>query len=394
MNKLHKKKLSLFIGVVLGVASLPGWGVGSRDPVVQELLRKLEARDRLIADLQRRVTHLEQVVEAKQPQPTSPRESTKSPAPSRQVAKAQVPAKPAKPKQSAIGAFEVDEEAAERALERTLTQTGALLLPLRRAEIQPFFNYIRQEIEVPQLVQVGQDLVTVKQKIRRNQFEPGVFARFGLPMESQLELRLPYTIVDRSEVSNLAVVGGQISESNNSASHIGDLQVGIAKTVFREKGWRPDLIARLTWVAPTGRKFQDGISLGGGFHRLRGSLTMLKRQDPLAFTGRFFYDAAFDDHNDNPGDRFGFSIGTFLAASPETSLSISLQQSFVDDIKLNGRTINGTDRVISSVVLGASTILGRGFLLSVFGGIGLTDDSPDYFINVSMPLRFDLPFTR
>jgi len=391
-----KKQLKIFIGAMLGLAFLPVWA-GSQDPVVQELLRKLEARDRLIADLQRRVTHLEQVVQVKRPAVavgSKPPAKPKPPAAkSQQVAEAPA-AERAKTRKPGLGSFEVDEEAAEHALERTLTQTGALLLPLKQAEIQPFFNYVYQDFRTPQLVRVGNDLITVNQKVRRNQFISGVFSRFGLPMDSQLEVRLPYTIIDSSGVTDTSFVGGARTESTSTASRLGDVEVGIAKTLFREKGWRPDLIARLVWVAPTGRKMSDGILMGAGFHRLRGSLTMLKRQDPLAFTGRFFYDAAFDDHRDNPGNRFGFSLGTFLAASPETSLSISIEQSFIDDIKLNGRTINGTDRVVSSVVLGASTTLGRGLLLSVFGGIGLTDDSPDYFINVSMPFRFGLPFVR
>jgi hypothetical protein len=51
--------------------------------------------------------------------------------------------------QAAPGQFEVDEEAAERALERTLVVTGALLLPFGKAEIQPRFAYIRSEEDAP-----------------------------------------------------------------------------------------------------------------------------------------------------------------------------------------------------------------------------------------------------
>jgi hypothetical protein len=43
------------------------------------------------------------------------------------------------------------------------------------------------------------------------------------------------------------------------------------------------------------------------------------------------------------------------------------------------------------MILGASATLGRGILLDVSGGIGLTSDSPDYFVQVALPIRFDLP---
>ncbi|XSG85818.1 MAG: hypothetical protein ACPW60_03640 [Methylohalobius sp. ZOD2] len=407
-NHKHLLSITLLVGVVC--SAIPTWGKENNQALVKELLNKLEERDRklaerdaLINDLQRRVTHLERLV-VKPGQETEKTETfaqstktknEKTPSPSQsQVAQAEAAPKPKPKPDTGPGSFEVDEEAAERALERTLTQTGALLLPFGRAEIQPFFTYTRQEIDNPNLITVNGDLVTGRQEIRLDQFESGVFSRLGLPMETQLELRVPYTIVDRSTVNNFSFVGGGRDETKSSGSRLGDIRLGLAKTLFREQGWRPDLIARLTWTAPTGRRFDDGVSLSGGFHRLEGSLTALKRQDPLAFTGRFFYNAAFDDHGNNPGDRFGFSVGAFLAASPETSLSISLEQSFIDEVKLNGRIIEGSDRVSSSFILGASSILGRGFLLSVFGGIGLTEDAPDYFINISVPLRFNVPFVR
>jgi hypothetical protein len=30
-------------------------------------------------------------------------------------------------------------------------------------------------------------------------------------------------------------------------------------------------------------------------------------------------------------------------------------------------------------------------LLSITGGVGLTDDAPDYFVVLSLPVRFDTP---
>ncbi|WP_022947895.1 hypothetical protein [Methylohalobius crimeensis] len=397
------KKLRKLAGAgILACFTFSAWGVDHSDPPVKTLLEKLEERDRLISDLQRRVTHLEKLVGEKARKDSPPTEQArrhqeveKKPATDHKVAQATPPPKPKKQKGGA-GSFEVDEEAAEHALERTLTQVGALLLPFGRAEIQPFFVYTRQEFDRPILFvnEEGQLQGVGSREIKQDRFNSGIFSRLGLPMDAQLELSIPYTIVDRTLTNTPSFNTRQSTERKDSASHLGDIQVGIAKTLFRERKWRPDLIARLTWFAPTGRRIHDGVELGGGFHRLRGSLTALKRQDPLAFTGSFFYEGAFDENNNNPGDRFGFSVGALLAASPETSLSISIEQSFIDEVKLNGRTIKGSDRVSSSFVFGASSILGRGFLLSVFGGIGLTEDAPDYFINVSVPLRFNMPFVR
>jgi hypothetical protein len=117
----------------------------------------------------------------------------------------------------------------------------------------------------------------------------------------------------------------------------------------------------------------------------------LKRQDPLAFVASGFYQKTFDDNNFNPGDQYGFNLGTFLAASPATSLRFQFQTTYIGDIKSDGRTLSNSDRVEGIFVVGASSILGRGVLLDVSGGIGLTDEAPDYFISISLPVRFNLP---
>jgi hypothetical protein len=93
----------------------------------------------------------------------------------------------------------------------------------------------------------------------------------------------------------------------------------------------------------------------------------------------------------NRGDQYGFTLGTLLAASPETSLRFQFQTTFIDDIKVDGTTIDDSDQAQGVLIIGASSILGRGVLLDVAGGIGLTDDAPDYIVTFSLPIRFDLP---
>ncbi|ADE13351.1 hypothetical protein Nhal_0134 [Nitrosococcus halophilus Nc 4] len=379
--------------------------------ITQQLLEKLEKRDRkiaerdaLIEDLQKRVEQLERLVgttpppspspQVKQPprhplpKPAVPAAQSKKPI---QQAQAQEKLPEKKAKSSAPGTFEVDEDAAERALERTLTQVGALLLPFGLMEVQPFVVYSRREQFSPTLVlgESGQ-VLTRNAELRRNEFDAGFFTRFGLPFDSQLELSLPARVVDQT----LVQPAGQVSfrETNDLGSSLGDITVGVAKTVFRERGWLPDLIARVTWDTDTSQRFSNGVALGGGFHEIRGSLTALKRQDPLAFTGNFFYESSFEKDNIDPGDKFGFSIGALLAASPATSLRLELQQVFSQELEVNGGDIPGSNQVSSSFIFGASSVLGRGILLSISGGIGLTEDAPDYFINFALPIRFGIPF--
>jgi hypothetical protein len=378
------------------------------DPLVAALRRELRARDELIGSLLARVEQLERHVLLNQSQldqvvagaaspggaadplarPSTPPPSDQGIAqaqPASKEAPDQTPAPPAAP-----GQFEVDEEAVDRALERTLVQEGVLLLPVGQAEIDPSFSYTRREVDVPTFVAVNGDIVVGEQEVKRNEFVSTTALRFGLPFDSQIEVGIPYNYVDESVDTT---VGGAPQTHNSEFGHgFGDLNVGLAKTLLQEgAGWWPDVIARVTWDADTGKTRDNGVFLGGGFNELSGSLSAVKRQDPLAFVGGVSYANTFENDDTEPGDEVGFSLGTVLAASPETSLSFFFNQTFADDTKIDGDKINGSDQVIGTFNVGAATILGRNMLLSVTGEIGLTDDAPDYAIGASLPIRFDLP---
>jgi hypothetical protein len=302
-------------------------------------------------------------------------ESSGAPA-SQETAQSQVPAP---------GQVEVDEEAAERALDFTLVQQGVLLLPFGRNQFTPSFTYSRQTGDFPVVVN-GQ---LAEEDVRRNEFEFLASLFVGLPFDSQLELSLPYNLVEQKIVDN--VLGSPVQESSDTGHGLGDFSVGLAKTVLRERNWWPDVILGVNWDTGTGESDDNDVPLDGGFQELTGSISLTKRQDPLVFVAGAFYQATFEHNDIDPGDQLGFNIGTFLAASPNTSLRVVLNQSFIDEFKVDGQSIDGSDRVQSILTFGASAILGRYVLLDGAVGVGLTDDSPDYSVSISLPIRFSTP---
>jgi hypothetical protein len=169
------------------------------NPSVKSLQRQLEQRDAVIEDLQRRVQELERrtsrpvksaTPEAAQAAPTEPlvpggQEKAAEPSPS--------PAEGAPA--PAPGQVTVTEEEAERALERTLVAVGVLLLPFGQLEVEPAFSYTRQEFDSP---------FPGRPKIRRNEFQPSISARAGLPLDAQLELNLPYNVVQQDQIVDLS----------------------------------------------------------------------------------------------------------------------------------------------------------------------------------------------
>ena len=369
--KMQPKYLRL--GLTAFALTLFTTAAQAQDTRVQELERELQERDKVIIELLERVEALERRVGVQRPakDPTEAPEQDVAP---RDLADSHAP-----------GAVIVEKGAAERALERSLTRQGALLLPSGVLEVEPGFTYARQEDTTPTLVTSGSDVFAGETELNADRLTADLALRLGLPWDSQLEIELPY---EWREVESVTNVGFSPTDSSSqSGAGLGDLRVGLAKTLLREGLWRPDLVGRFTWDTDTGRTGNNGVSLGGGFHELQGSLTAIKRQDPIAFVGGLAYEHTFKNDNIQPGPTVAANFGGFIALSPETSLRLLLSAAYQDETELSGSKIDGSDRTIGTFVVGGSTLLATGTLLNLSAGIGLTDDADDFSISLSLPIR-------
>lgn len=291
------------------------------------------------------------------------------------------------PENSKPGQFEVDEEAARRALERTLVQTGALLLKPGDVELATSLSYDRNQLNAPVSFQRGDQSFLALDEFRTNTVDLALQFRFGLPFDSQLELGAPYRYVDQSVVTRIGFE--EAAASNQHGKGRGDLTVALAKTLLREKGSWPDVVLRLGWDSSDGKKSDGDVSLGGfGSNEYSASFSLTKRQDPLVFTGNIRYLHSEQNDGIRPGDSIALSIGTLLAASPETSLRLAFNQTFISTTEIDEKEIDGSEQVVSSLVLGASSIIGRRSFLNVSVAAGLTDDATDYSMSVAYTRRF------
>lgn len=356
--------------------------VQAQDPRVEELERELKERDKVIIELLERVEALERRVGVQHTATDSggAQEQDVSPATERGSAEGVEP----RP-----GAVVVEEGAEERALERSLTRAGVLLLPSGVLEIEPGFIYARQEDTAPRVFASNGQVLAGETERNADSLTAGLAMRLGLPWDSQLEVGLPYRWRKVESVTNVGFVPtGSASQSGNG---LGDVSVGLAKTLLRETLWRPDLVGRLTWDTDTGEMRDNGVPLGGDFHSLRGSLTATKRQDPVAFVGGLSYEHVFEKDQIQPGPTVTVNFGSFIALSPETSLRLLFSGAYQDDTELSGSKIDGSDRTLGTLVIGGSTLLAPGTLLNLSAGIGLTDDADDLSISLSLPIRLGRP---
>jgi hypothetical protein len=373
------------------------------EPTEEKFQKEIQQRDAVIRSLIQRVENLERQIGTGSPAAGKPRVTKRAAAGSRGVTPPSTPASAApeettpaptppaitppvsptgptpqpRASQPAPGQFEVSEEAAERALERTLVATGNLLVPVGFAEIEPLFSYTRRERSAQ-----------VQFNLNRNELAPALDLRVGLPWESQVELLLPYNFQEQQV--NAAAPPAQQEVTNRWGNAIGDFTVGVAKTFVHESGWVPHLIGRVTYEIPTGPLFANQVPLTSGQSKLAFSLTAVKRQDPLVFVATAGYTKAFQSNQINPGDQINFVTGAFLAASPETTLRGVLQQTFLQDIRINDVTLRGSNTVQPTLTFGASSILGRGVLADLQVGFGLTNSAPKYTVILSATYRFGI----
>jgi hypothetical protein len=291
---------------------------------------------------------------------------------------------------SSASETKANEALAERALDRLLVTTGVVLLPKGYFEVEPGFLYVRNEESSPAVVTYGTGAVFVaEQRINEDTVELFAQLRLGLPGDMQLEVDVPYERVRQQQVTDVALA----PQANGTAalSGLGDIVPGIAKTLMTEAPGRPNLVARLSWYTDTGRTDpRQGLYTGSGYDAARLSLLATKRQDPLVFLGGPFYQRSFEEHGLRQGDQIGGSFGVALAASPETSLRVVLDETFVRDTESHRTVLGGTEQNIGVLTLGASTTLHVGVFLDFAIQAGLTHDAPALGAGVSFSMRFHL----
>jgi hypothetical protein len=365
--------LLIFAVLVLAVSAVTAQ---AQDATVQELERKLQERDKVILELLDRVDALERQIGIQRPAAaTSGKPSGEQ--------------NPAPGIEQPPGEVVVEKGATERALERALTREGALLLPSGVLENESGISYARQEDSTPSFVTSGNQTFAGEMERNSDSLTADLALRMGLPWDSQMEIGIPYRWREVESVTNVNFA--PTNSSSRSGSGIGDLRISLAKTLLREGLLRPDLIGRFTWDTDTGDSQDNQVFLGGGYNELKGSLTAIKRQEPVVFVGGLSYEYTLEKDQVQPGPTVGMNLGSLIALSPETALSLFFLAGHQNETELNGGRIAGSDRTFGSIELGGSTLLARGTLLSLSTGIGLTDDADDFSLSLSLTKRFDKP---
>ena len=319
---------------------------GARAQTVEDLQRELAAKDARIKQLEQQLRDNEK----QKPKRTSATQMSSG-------------AKPTEPTraQHRIPVAEPADEEFDRALERTLVREGALVLPPWSYELTPQFSYAHwDKLQDPAI---------------RNSYSAALTFRMGLPWTSQISATLPY------EYNQF--------RDGSSSSGLADAGFLFSKALLVELDWTPNLVGSVGWTSPTslaGKAFSP-IPYVSGF---QAGVTASKRFDPLVVFGGVSYFSSMSREiagtRSDPGGVFGARFGGSLALSPATSVTAGFNFGYLTQSA--DFIVPGSDRILSSVDVGFSTILWKRTLLNVTGQFGLTGHVPDFRLIASIPVRF------
>ena len=293
------------------------------------------------------------------------------------------------------GSFDIDEEAATRALERSLIQINALLLPPGRMELSTIFGFSSDATDIPVIIPLTDpndasqviNTLGVTQIENRN-YDVTVSASIGLPYDSQFSLNIPFTV--KNLFTSTALQLDTVGEVNSSINGFGDVGLSFLKTIVKEKGRRPDIIARLSVDFDTGESNDSGLTTGSDAVEYTIGLSATKRQDPLVFSYQLSHTVSERQNGFKAGDVTQLSLGAILAASPYTSIRFSFSQSVVGEADINGNDIDRANRAPASLSIGTSSVIGRSVFLFSDVSAGLNDTATDYRITIGLSRQFSV----
>jgi hypothetical protein len=157
----------------------------------------------------------------------------------------------------------------------------------------------------------------------------------------------------------------------------------------------PSLVGSLSYQAATGRNTsyeqRPLVALGSGFPSLQASASATKRVDPLVYFGNLsatrYRARDKGGFHVRPGNIYGVRFGAALATAPTTSLRAAVSLNWLDKTRINGAPVP-TDDVNAFLELGGSAVLTASTAIDIVFAAGLTRNTPDFRLMVSLPVRF------
>lgn len=243
-------------------------------------------------------------------------------------------------------------------------------------------------------------------EIRREIVIPSLTVTYGLSPRANLVAMVPV----RWRTDNTIKYGHQVGDTGGpslgppmeqtfSGAGLGDIEFSLnLDSRFIDKP-SDSFITTVGVKTPTGLSPYDAseneLPLGTGHWGLKLGFTSMKKYDPVVvFAGTsYFWHLARDSGIEacgiiDPGNTFQYSLGLAYALSRQFTLSARVEQSYTGRTTVGGTPEVGSDVSAGTLYLGGTFTSRNGSAFELTVGAGLTEDSPDFTLKLSWPLRF------
>lgn len=245
---------------------------------------------------------------------------------------------------------------------------------------------------------VGNDLNFAFSSARFRAAEATFIARYGVTDDLELDLDIPFLYAEQE----LDFFGGGSADASDGG--LDDVGAGLRYALFREEGARPDVILSLSTRAPTGNvdvivpvdivgtENRADVGLDIDSWNVGGAVTLVKTVDPVVFFVQAGYTKTFSDDGIDPGDQFPYAFGLGFSLNDRISVRTAMSGIYVDNLQIDGQSIEGSDLEINSLTFAVTGQLSRNVFIEPFVGFGLTEDATDYTVGLSLLYTVDRRF--
>ncbi len=244
------------------------------------------------------------------------------------------------------------------------------------------------------------------QSAKRSIFTYNLAGRYGITNNLQAEVDVPF--VYRHDL--LTVVGASAPEQTLNRGDLGDVSAMVSYQPLSETDKWPGVVVSLAYKSTTGKTPFSGnattnLPTGTGYQSVKGCVNVIKSIDPVVVFGAFGYAynlpvgginqtvTAADGttgllRSVNPGDTMTLNLGLAYALSYKFSMNFQFQEDYTFSSKTNGKMAANTTLNSALFKVGTGWSITPRTSLNVNLATGLTSDSPDFVLEVRVPILF------
>jgi excisionase family DNA binding protein len=267
----------------------------------------------------------------------------------------------------------IGEAPEERTAEDVFLRGQRVLLAPGEVVLDAGLFYSESDNQELAVVNGGIGLATVETET----FTGFLLGRYGLFEETEIFASTTY----RDQDSDVLV--GNQKVDGSSRSEMGDVRVGLRRTVLREDVGIPDVILTLEGRIPTD---DDHSSYGVG-----GGVALVKSIDPVVLFANANYLHTFSQDFDDvtrleAEDRVAATLGYAYALNDTITLSTSLSGLFLSESDFDNVTLR--EQELFSLNFGLTSWLAKGLYIEPTVSYGLNGPGDSFVIGVTVPYTF------